>query len=134
MRHVEILKDGYYQIAVRVEGSALVNIDDHSFSAEATDLDYAYLSAVHLEEGRHDLEISYVEGVSTYLDVVWLYSVAGKSETLEEIFITNNKPTEVFSYHKVNATKYRVRVSAQQPFVLSFAETHSPPWVAKVNG
>jgi len=133
-REIEILKDGDYRMAVRLEGSALVSIDNQSLLVNSTDLGFAYLAPIYLKEGKHRIEIGSANEAAAYLDVVWLYSIREESETLEEVFIVRENPAEVISYQKINATKYRVKVSASQPFMLSFAEAYNPLWVAKVNG
>ena len=98
------------------------------------DLDFTYLAPIYLKEGKHRIEIGSANGEAAYLDVVWLYSIREESETLEEVFAITENPADVVSYQKINATKYRVKVSASQPFMLSFTEAYNPLWVAKVNG
>ena len=133
-REIEILRDGDYQIAVRLDGSVVVSVDNQSYFAEATNLGYAYLGPVYLTEGTHRIKISCVKGATAYVDVLWLYSVRGESETLEKLFAVGSNPAEVVSYQKISATKHKVRVNAAQPFMLSFTEAYDPLWVARVNG
>ena len=67
------------------------------------------------------------------LDVLWVYSTQNYNETLYDIFATAPS-TEVISYQKIDPTKYVATVNATAPFVLSFAESYDPLWVAYVNG
>jgi len=82
----------------------------------------------------------WIENVRIYkyyesdLDVVWLYSTQNSNETLEDIFTPKENPAEIISYQKINPTKYVVKVNATRPFMLSFAESYDPLWVAYVNG
>jgi len=66
--------------------------------------------------------------------VVWLYSMQSLDETLEDLFFTKEAPAEIISYQKIDPTKYVVKVNASKPFMLSFAESYDPLWVAYVNG
>jgi len=68
------------------------------------------------------------------LDVVWIYSTQNSNETLEDIFTPKENPAEIISYQKIDPTKYVVKVNATKSFMLSFAESYDPLWVAYVNG
>ncbi|MFC1999225.1 hypothetical protein ACFLXE_00515 [Chloroflexota bacterium] len=68
------------------------------------------------------------------VDCLTVYSTTASSETLEDVFSAKENPAEVVEYKKANPTKYTVKVSATEPFMLSFAEAYDPLWVAKVNG
>jgi len=68
------------------------------------------------------------------LDVVWLYSINKEKETLEDIFKADETPAEILEYIKIDPTKYTAKINATKPFMLSFAESYDPLWVAKVNG
>jgi len=68
------------------------------------------------------------------LDVVWLYSVNKENETLEDIFKADEPPAELLEYIKINPTKYTVKINSTKPFMLSFAESYDPLWVARVDG
>jgi len=66
--------------------------------------------------------------------VVWIYSTQNPNETIEDIFTTKEDPAEIISYNKIDPTKYVVKINATKPFMLSFAESYDPLWVAYVNG
>jgi hypothetical protein len=68
------------------------------------------------------------------LNVVWIYSTQNPNETIEDIFTEKENPAEIISYNKIDPTKYVVKVNATKPFMLSFAESYDPLWVAYVNG
>ena len=68
------------------------------------------------------------------LDVVWLYSNDKENETLEDIFKADETPAKLLEYTKIDPTKYIAKVNATKPFMLSFAESYDPLWVARTNG
>jgi hypothetical protein len=70
--------------------------------------------------------------VKDFLDVVWLYSTKNNNETLNELFKTNETPASIINYTKIDPTKYKVKVKAKKPFMLSFAESYDPLWEARV--
>ncbi len=134
-QEIDILRDGNYRLAIGIKGSASVEIDNRSFPMNSTDLSLRYLDPIYLERGKHRIQISPIdtEG-SSYLDVVWLYSVQEGSETLEDIFTPKERIAQVIEYEKINPTKYKVKIDASQPFMLSLSEAYDPLWVAKVDG
>jgi hypothetical protein len=67
------------------------------------------------------------------LDVVWIYSTEKENETLEDIFTTNETPATILNYTKIDPTKYIVKVNAIKPYMLSFAESYDPLWIAYVD-
>ncbi|MDY6931896.1 MAG: carbohydrate binding domain-containing protein [Halobacteriota archaeon] len=82
--------------------------------------------------------IIWIDDVRTYgysppsLDVLWLYSTESENESLGDIFSPGDTPAEVISYEKIDPTRYIVKVKAQEPFMLSFAESYDPLWAAYV--
>ena len=55
-RDIDILRDGNYTIALRLNGSAFIKIDNQPFTVNSTRLNFVYLS-LHLEQGGHKIEI-----------------------------------------------------------------------------
>ena len=133
-REIEILKSGYYRAAIRLAGSAVVDIDGQVFTADSSELGLSYLNPTYLEKGRHTISVSPAGSGLCQLDVIWLYSTEQEGETLQDVFIHEARPAEVVSYQKVNPTKYCATVNASGPFMLEFAERYNPLWVARVNG
>ena len=70
----------------------------------------------------------------TDLDVVWMYSTDEPGETLQDIFKTDQAPAELIEYKKIDPTLYKATINASKPFMLSFAESYDPLWIARVNG
>lgn len=71
---------------------------------------------------------------TSYIDVMYLYSTQKDNETLEDIFTPKETPAKVISYKKINPTMYIVQVNATKPFMLAFAESYDPLWIANING
>jgi len=133
-RDFEVLRDDEYRLGVRLSGSATVRIDDHALSLYSPQLDFVYLDPAYLEKGAHSIEVSADGGHGCDLDVVWLFSTESGGETIEGIFSVDEGSVQVLEYEKINPTKYQARVSAPEPFMLSFGETHYRLWTASVNG
>lgn len=55
-RDVEILRDGDYIIALRLNGSTLIKIDNQTCTVNSTYLDFVYFN-LHLEKGEHRIEL-----------------------------------------------------------------------------
>ena len=121
-------------MAVELEGFASISIDENRFTVDSNEMDITYLTPVHLEKGIHTIEIGCLNTRAASFDVAWLYSVEDEEETLEEVFAVEEKPAEVLSYKRIDATEHIVRVNASEPFMLSLTEAYDPLWVAKVNG
>ncbi|MHA1665149.1 MAG: hypothetical protein ACTSVW_04890 [Candidatus Njordarchaeales archaeon] len=131
-RTIEILKTGNYVLAIRGEGNLTVKIDGKEYEVSLPQLNWTYIGPIYLEKGKHTIEIT--SSTQSNLDVIWLYSTQKGNETLEDIFASGEKPAEIIGYQKVNPTKYVVEVNASKPFMLAFAESYDPLWVAYVNG
>lgn len=133
-RDIEVLRGDEYRMAVRLNGSVTVGIDDESFSVSRDELGFTYLDQIYLEKGAHRIEVNAIGEGNSDLDVIWLYSIKAENETVEDIFISEYNSARVVEYEKLSPTRYRATVTADQPFMLTFAETYHPLWVANVNG
>ena len=132
-RDFEVARDGRYRIAVSMSGDATVKIDDMHISMTSAVLDFTYSAPIDLGKGGHSLEIVPASG-QVDLDVIWLYTVEYDNETVEDIFDSTGDSAELIDFTKVNPTKYKASVRAEEPFILSFAESYEKTWVARVNG
>jgi hypothetical protein len=131
---IEIIKPGNYTIAIRAKGNLTIKIDEKEYKISSPQLNWTYIRPIHLERGKHKIEITNLKDQPSELDVVWLYSIQNKDENLEDILASKEIPAEIISYRKIDPTKYVVKVNATRPFMLSFAESYDPLWVAYVNG
>jgi hypothetical protein len=132
-RNIDVVKDGKYRMAVKIEGDAVVKIDEQVYSVSSSELNFVYLQPVYLEKGEHSIEVDPV-GDKLDLDVVWLYTVEKEDEVIDDIFTSENDAAQVIDFVKIDPTKYNVRVNTTRPFMLSFAETYDRFWVARING
>jgi hypothetical protein len=133
-RDIEVLRDDEYRLGVRLYGSATVRIDDYTIQLNSPQLDFVYLDPIYLEKGAHSIEVGAAGGQGCDLDVVWLFSTESGGETVEDIFSGDESSVQVLEYEKLDPTKYRARVSASEPFMLSFGEVYYRLWSASVNG
>ena len=131
---IELAKSAEYRMGLKLVGSTSVSIDGEEFTVGSDGQDFVYLGPLDLEKGMHSLKVNPVAGESCELDVIWLYSINGNDERVENIFTSEDSPARVIEYEKVNPTKYRVSVNATRPFMLEFAEAYNKLWVASVNG
>jgi hypothetical protein len=142
-QEIEIVKNGYYMFAFRLEGSFEIKIDNSTFLIDSDDLHFTYIGPIYLEEGKHQIEVSpkvmitnvTIHGYTqNYLDVIWVYSVNSSlsNKKLEDLFYMTEIPAKVKKYSKINPTLWKVEVNATKPFVLSFAESYDPLWEARV--
>jgi hypothetical protein len=58
-REFEVLKAGNYTFAIRSKGNLSVTIDEKTYFANSTMLDWTYIGPVALETGRHKIEFTY---------------------------------------------------------------------------
>ena len=138
---LDIIKNSHYRIAVRALscpacGDIKVNLGFDNYELNVTsqkeELKLFYTETVFLQNGTYDLTLS-SEREAT-IDVVWIYSVEEDNETLEDVFTPKKAPAEVVSYEEIDPTKYIVHVNATNPFMLAFAESYDPLWVAALDG
>lgn len=126
---IEIIKPSNYRITARLNGDAVIKLDNESFDVSANNLTWIDLNPIYLTEGTHSLEI--ITDKYADLDVVWIYSVDA-NETLEDVFTVKEAPAQVINYTKIDPTLYKVKVNATKPFMLTFAESYDPLWEARV--
>ncbi len=125
----EIFKPSEYKITLRFVGNITLNLDGDNYSLSSSNLNWTDVSQ-YLEKGVHSIKITTKD--SADLDVIWIYSIQEKDETLENIFTTNEIPATILEYKKVDSTEYIAKINASKPFALSFAEAYDPLWEARV--
>jgi len=129
----EVLKSGYYIVAVKVRGTASILLDGKRFNVSSSNLAFRYIGPIYLARGTHTIRVEALQK-PVYLDVVWIYSVKSfNSRTaINELFKVGTVPARVVSYERINPTLWKVRVNAKRPFMLVFAESYDPLWEARV--
>lgn len=132
---LDILKDSEYIVAIR----ALTGPNNNSITLELgsektevslynpkQELKWIYLDT-ELQRGKYELKLSSDREVE--IDNIIIYSTNKDNETLDDVFISNKVYASV-TYKMINPTKYIVHVNATKPFMLAFAESYDPLWVA----
>ena len=129
----EIVKNGYYMIALRLNDSARIMISNNSFTISSGDLGFYYLGPIYLEKGNHTIRVEALKR-PLYLDVVWIYPTKSSSYrmTIEDLFKVKEEPARVIRYERVDPTLWRAEVIAKRPFMLIFAEAYDSLWEARV--
>jgi len=129
----EIVKNGYYMIALRLNDSARIVISNNSFTISSSDLGFYYLGPIYLEKGSHTIRAEALKR-PLYLDVVWIYPTKSSSYrmTIEDLFKAKEEPARVIHYERVDPTLWRTEVIAKKPFMLIFAEAYDSLWEARV--
>lgn len=138
---VEIIKNGTYRIAVRALtgpscGDIKINLDFYTYelniTSEKEELEWIYTKPVYLQTMTYNFTLSSSEEAT--IDVVWIYSIEEDNETLGDLFTSLKIPAEIVSVEEINPTKYIVHVNSTEPFMLAFAESYDPLWVATFDG
>jgi hypothetical protein len=126
----------------KVNGS---NAGDNDDNGSIKELKWIYLDPTYLEKGKYRL-ILYSDS-QIDLDSVILFSTSQDEReeprldpeqiyTLEELFADSNSvsPASISNYNKTNPTRYEISISnATRPYLMSFAESYDPLWVASYN-
>jgi len=83
----EVVRDGYYMLAVRLKGSTVVELDDRVFNVSSRGLGFAYVGPVYLSRGVHRLVVKPVtETVASWVFTDEDIVEAWKRYTLEKQF------------------------------------------------
>lgn len=112
---IDILRSDNYKMALKINGSFDVKIDDMIYNTSSNMSDFVYIGPLYLNKGSHKIEI---QGDNSDLDVIWLYSVNSVSKKIESNIILNTtipivKPTGREIAFKTD--KYRGFISINQP-------------------
>ncbi len=132
-RHFEVIRSGYYFIAIRLKGEATIMIDNNSFNVSLSNLAFNYIGPIYLSQGNHTISISATKK-AVYLDVVWIYNVSSPDDikSINGLFVAKDEPAKILSFRRINPTLWKIKVIARRPFMLVFAEGFDPLWEARV--
>ncbi|VVB89721.1 Uncharacterised protein [uncultured archaeon] len=135
---ISIMRSDNYKIALKVNGSFNIKVDETKYNVSSDLSDFAYIGPIYLNKGDHKIEIMQNNKTNNSdLDVIWLYSINKKDEKLDDIFTVNEIPATVSNHTKIGHTIYKTEINATKPFMLSFAESYDPLWtvkIVKING
>ncbi len=131
---VSIMRGDNYTMALKLNGDFSIKIDENKYHVFSNTTDFEYIGPMYLEKGDHDIEIKQKSNItnSSDLDVIWMYSADNENETIDDVFTVNETPATVSDYEKHNPTLYSVKVDAEKPFMLSFAESYDGLWYAQI--
>jgi hypothetical protein len=137
---VDILKNGYYKLAIRAltdqNSSLMVHVGNYSCELNLTsqyeEIKWFNTDPFYLRNTSYNVTFNFTKG--TTVDLVSIYTIEAPNETLSDIFKPSKIPAAVVSYDKINPTKYTVQVNATDPFMLALVESYDPLWIALVKG
>jgi hypothetical protein len=121
------------------------NVGDKDDNGSMKELKWIYLDPTYLDKGKYRIIINSDSLVD--LDSVILFSTSQDEReklqldskqlyTLEELFTDRHSasPASITNYNKTNPTRYEISISnATRPYLMSFAESYDPLWVASYN-
>jgi len=133
---VEPSKAGNYTLAISSpfpqSGSITVQIANYTFPLEFhLGSRFEYTPSFHLDEKSYILSIS--ASTRSSFDGVFLYQSRQNGVTLDQLFRVD-KPNQILSYRRIDPTEFIATVNGRGPFMLTFAESYDPAWVAQING
>jgi len=148
---VEILKQGNYSFSMRMYGENVSNninviVGNESYALEDIDISaengFSWIgtSGVLLNKGSLELEIAWfdesesnISGMGKQIiDLVVLHSTGDGGAPFSHF--GQPPAATILDYKKIDATRYEVKVSSSEPFLLCFSEAYDEHWVARVKG
>lgn len=120
-RDITVLKGGTYDLDAKADGDITIDISGRAFNISRNGSGFGNAGSIYLGEGEHPLRISSTN--STAIDAVWVY---------ESGLFDEGAPASIEGYERLGQTGWHVRLNATRPFLLGFAETYAPGWVARL--
>ena len=131
---LKIIKDCMYRIWLKGNGNFVLIIEGgdgvRRFDLEGNGQSLIHTESFFLAQGTYTVKL-FGEGSG-----IMYYLIAPSELVANQITEIIGEPnaSRNLSYERVNATYYRVNVSATGPFLLSFTEAYDPGWVAEIKG
>ena len=148
---LEILKSGNYLFSMRVREQEIsknmsVVIGNGTYDLEPIDVPaengFSWIGAadISLDMGSHDIEIAWLDepgsnttGTGTHIIDLIVLHTAGDGSSFFDHFGEPSAAT-ILDYKKIDATRYEVRITTSEPFMLGFSEAYDEHWIARVKG
>ncbi len=127
---LNVTKGGMYVLALRGNGAYNVTVDGQEvYSGSSSTANYSFSSPFYLGKGPSDILLSASNG--SYFDTIWLFPLnsSGGTGYLDD---RAPQPASITGAERDGQTKAVLNISAEKPFLLSFAESYDPLWEAKV--
>jgi hypothetical protein len=121
---------GDYGIALLGNGSFAVAVGGNNLSLRIAEDGYVLSGPFHLENGASDIRIKR-SNRSDSLDAILVYRYENGSSG-GPFAIGTPPPARIEEYSNVDPTRWHMKISAQKPFLLAFAETYDTQWIAEV--
>ncbi|MFA5091321.1 MAG: hypothetical protein WC483_01640, partial [Candidatus Paceibacterota bacterium] len=128
--NVSISRAGDYGMAILGRGSFEVSAGGNATRALVADSGFAFSGPFHLEKGPAVFMITR-ENRSASLDAAVIYEIT-EGFPLGPFTNLTTPPARIEDYRGIDPASWHLNISAQKPFLLSFAETYDPLWIADV--
>jgi len=127
---LNVLSDGYYRLAIGMQGSVELQIANYTFSSESDQSKIVELGNLFLNEGTYDFTITAQN--DSIINSLWLYSNRGNA-SLSDLFNQATPAAKIINYVMNSPDSWTVNVSATAPFFISFAVPYDGGWKLSVN-
>jgi hypothetical protein len=124
---IDAPEDGDYGIALIGNGSFDVSAGGRNFSLMTQSKGYTLGGPFHLGKGAADIGITRSKRGEN-LDAVVVYRMKDGGP----FAAGTPAPATIDGYASISPTEWRMNISARKQFLLAFAETYDPGWVADV--
>ena len=103
------------------------NIGGETFKTELniSSFEWIKIGEIYLEEGEHTVTWTVAGEGDIEIDSI---RAVPKGQMFDPKDVDDSEPSVIFQ--KINPTKYKVHVSAEEPFFLVFSESYHPQWKA----
>ncbi len=126
-RDINIIREDNYKLSVKFKGRIELIIGNKNSILESDSLKFVDTGIIRLTKGMNHLVIWPLN--DSFVDVVWLYSITDDQQLFPDSFNSHASKFSI-NYSKIDPTKYILSVDSDKPFVLAFAESYDPSWVA----
>lgn len=123
-------EDGYYGIAALGNGTYTASIGNATFRLNASEGNFTVGKPALLRKGQANISIRSENGAGP-LDAIFVF-MATDDGSQGPFASGTPAPARIMGYERIGPTKWRMEISADRPFLLSFAETYDSRWLAEV--
>jgi hypothetical protein len=125
-RTITVQREGDYTFAFRGQGNFTISSGGNGTVFSARRMGYTHFQ-IHLRQGEQGISIQAKAG--SFLDSLIIFPQDG-NRTLDRLI--GPAPATITSYKRLSPTRWDARVDSPEPFLLSFADSYSPYWEARV--
>ena len=128
-RSVDLLKAAWYMVAIEGQGNFTMIFGNQTNASSCAVPGFCYGGPFQAGPGAIPLRI--IPGNGSLIDSAVVYETENGSAD-DHLFDPAPSPARVLNYTRISATRWRLGIDAEKPFLLSFAESYNPLWEARV--